>query len=283
MTTRPRIGQISAPGASDGDVPIWDAALGKFVTGPAAGGGVQSVVAGSGISVDNTDPDNPIVSASGIGAAVGARIDDPADTLWSGGLGYDVEFATDDNSGTLPTGWSWFNQGTATYVQQFGAGILSHPGVGSGDDLKGIGRNLSGWPSTWTATAKVIGSGFGAPVATYGLFLRETATGKIVLIGQQGGSGNEQAVVTRWNSSTSFNSSATAASALSSMNYFRIRKNSATSYDFYASADGVGWGPILLANNVTTFLAGTIDQIGVIAHRQSGAGLAVACHWFRVR
>lgn len=42
-------------GRKDGD---WEVV-------PAGGGGVQSVVAGTGISVDNTDPENPIVSAAG--------------------------------------------------------------------------------------------------------------------------------------------------------------------------------------------------------------------------
>lgn len=36
-----------------------------YVTPPGASSGVQSVVAGTGISVDNTDPQNPIVSATG--------------------------------------------------------------------------------------------------------------------------------------------------------------------------------------------------------------------------
>lgn len=34
------------------------------------GPGVQSVVAGSGVSVDSTDPQHPVVSASGSGAAL---------------------------------------------------------------------------------------------------------------------------------------------------------------------------------------------------------------------
>lgn len=44
--------------------------LGKWATvgSSAAGGGVQSVVAGSGITVDATDPENPIVATTGIGS-----------------------------------------------------------------------------------------------------------------------------------------------------------------------------------------------------------------------
>lgn len=39
-----------------------------------AGGGVQSVVAGTGISVDNTDPENPIVSSAGIDTDEKAKV-----------------------------------------------------------------------------------------------------------------------------------------------------------------------------------------------------------------
>lgn len=39
-----------------------------------AGGGVQSVVAGTGISVDNTDPENPIVNSAGIDTDEKAKV-----------------------------------------------------------------------------------------------------------------------------------------------------------------------------------------------------------------
>jgi hypothetical protein len=41
------------------------------------GGGVQSVVAGTNVTVDNTDPANPIVSASGGGGASGIHVFNP--------------------------------------------------------------------------------------------------------------------------------------------------------------------------------------------------------------
>lgn len=44
---------------------------GKYNLGSGGSGGVQSVVAGTNVTVDNTDPANPIVSATGSGAAWG--------------------------------------------------------------------------------------------------------------------------------------------------------------------------------------------------------------------
>lgn len=42
--------------------------------GGAAGGGVQSIVAGTGISVNNTDPENPIVSSTGVDTDEKAKV-----------------------------------------------------------------------------------------------------------------------------------------------------------------------------------------------------------------
>lgn len=43
MATHPRIGQIEATGATDGDVPVFDADAGRLVMGP-AGLGLGSVI-----------------------------------------------------------------------------------------------------------------------------------------------------------------------------------------------------------------------------------------------
>lgn len=51
---------VTVPPA-DGNALVWDDAAGKWVPGASAGG-VQSVVAGTGIDVDDTDPANPIVA-----------------------------------------------------------------------------------------------------------------------------------------------------------------------------------------------------------------------------
>ena len=243
-----------------------------FYSLPASG--VQSVVAGNGITVDNSDSANPIVTATAGGKS---RIDDPNDTLWAGATTYDEEFTADTLS--LPSGWSWVNQGSATYDQKFGCGIIDHPGVGSGDDIKLLVRSLPAGAS-WTATAKVTASGTGAPILSFGLALRESATGKFVTLGMQNNGANSS----KWNSPTSYNSAVTGnLVSIIPVTYFRIIKNNTTSWDLQLSADGIAWWKLASANNLTTFLTGTIDQIGFFAHRQSGAEFATALHWFRVR
>jgi hypothetical protein len=61
---------VDAAAPSDGDVLTWNDTAGAWE--PAAGGGgsgiVESIVAGTGINVDDTDPANPVVSATGSGS-----------------------------------------------------------------------------------------------------------------------------------------------------------------------------------------------------------------------
>lgn len=56
---RPGLEQIDGSGAAVGQVPVWDG--GVWV--PGAGTGVQSITAGVNVTIDNTDPAHPIVSA----------------------------------------------------------------------------------------------------------------------------------------------------------------------------------------------------------------------------
>lgn len=60
-----------------------------------SGGGVQSIVAGAGVSVDDTDPENPIISATG-GGGGGAAVDVAYDNATSGLSATDVQAAIDE-------------------------------------------------------------------------------------------------------------------------------------------------------------------------------------------
>ena len=48
---------------TNGQVPIYNSTTGKWENGDSTGGGIESVVAGTNISVDNTDPSNPIINS----------------------------------------------------------------------------------------------------------------------------------------------------------------------------------------------------------------------------
>lgn len=72
---KPKLHQWHQSGATDGQVVTWDQAAmdgaGEWTAQDPAGGGVQSIVEGTGITVDDTDPANPIVSATGGGGGGG--------------------------------------------------------------------------------------------------------------------------------------------------------------------------------------------------------------------
>lgn len=59
--SRPGLEEIDGSGASDGQVPMWDADAGVWAP---ANTGISTVVAGPGIAIDTTDPANPIVSST---------------------------------------------------------------------------------------------------------------------------------------------------------------------------------------------------------------------------
>lgn len=64
--------RVVQPGA-DGEVLTTNGGVAGWAAAPAgSGGGVQSIVPGTGIAVDNTDPQNPVVSATGGGGGGGA-------------------------------------------------------------------------------------------------------------------------------------------------------------------------------------------------------------------
>jgi len=59
--------QIDTTGATSGQALVYDPATDSYVPGGAAGG-VASVVAGTGVSVNSTDPAHPVVSVTAAGA-----------------------------------------------------------------------------------------------------------------------------------------------------------------------------------------------------------------------
>jgi hypothetical protein len=120
------------------------------------------------------------------------------------------------------------------------------------------------------------------------LLLRESSTGKILTWFEY--LSNMQTGGNLWTNATSFNSTVigsgtTLATAQQGIPpYWRIRKNSATSWDFLVSYDGIGWAPWFTGINVSTWL--TPNQFGwgfdQFAATAQNAG-AVVCEWIRVR
>jgi hypothetical protein len=125
----------------DGDSPVWNEEEQRFDYQQIEGGGIQSIVAGANVQVDDTDPLNPIVSASTGGeplwGAIGGTLSDQTD----------LQDALDLKANTADLGTAAFTDSTdyATAAQ----GALADTAVQPGDlgtaatKDTSIGGNLS--------------------------------------------------------------------------------------------------------------------------------------------
>lgn len=207
-------------------------------------------------------------------------VDDPAN--WSADLGYDYEFSA--TSSSVPTSWAWFNQGSGTYNESFGLGVIDHPGQ-AGDNVKGLYRDVPS-TSTWTATVKTDLTSLDTQYVVGGILLSDTT--KATLFGfrnhdTSGGALNEASVtVDNWSTGTTYSSTPFGPfSVMGVPRYFRVKKNSATSWDLLFSQDGVAWRSFLAGYNLSTFMTPTKIGFGLL---KSGTGQAlVSCSWLRVR
>lgn len=208
------------------------------------------------------------------------KVDDPwgGDVLANGP--YDQEFDADGSPTTPPTGWAWVNQGTATYVEEFGAGHI----VGTaqaGDQMRMITRTLPNTTS-WVATARIVSAFSAINYSQAGLILRESSTGKMYALNILNQSFDVSLV--HWSGPTvavATDGTDTPKSGIGPQ-YFRVRKNSATSFDYAWSFDGIAWRYFLNTFNPTYC---TPDQIGFftdVALAAAGSN-EVACHWMRIR
>jgi hypothetical protein len=218
-------------------------------------------------------------TGGGGGGGVGDPVDDPAE--WGTDLGYDQEW---DSGSAVPTGWAWVNQGTATATRTFGRCLIEEPTAASGNQLRIIERAIPS-ESTFEATVKMRGRIWPA-ASSYGHFLtlRDSVSGKVVTWGMHG-AGSSTWGITRFDYSAAWsptvNLSTTTDAALAPK-FWQIRKNSATSWDFLLSLDGVVWDTFQAAHNVQTFLGTAPTHIGFGLMRNNQV-TAMAVDWFRVR
>ena len=181
---------------------------------------------------------------------------------------------------SLPAGWSWFNQGSSTYTEDQGAGVLGLPAE-AGPQWRGITRAIPG-ASSWTVTAKLLSTGrvndFGP-----GLFLSD-GTKLVVLFCYTDGTNAaiNAAYVRKYTNATTYSADFAASQhQLVFPSYYRIRRNSVTSYDFAVSVGGRGWFTVANAQDVSAFLTPTVMGFGS-SPSGIGAARAVECEWFRV-
>lgn len=188
----------------------------------------------------------------------------------------DCEFSAETSS--LPSGWSWYNQGTTTYEESDGTGRLLVPAANL--QLRGIVRAVPAGGS-WTAKLKLLASprsNAGADIQSFGLCLRQSSNGKqyMVRIGSQSGLVVTNCANDQFGSATN---TSTARASNDNGGVFRIIKNSATSYDFAFSTTGGAFVTLQSAVDVSAHM--TPDQIGVVIYNDCGYPMAYDIDWYR--
>ena len=130
--------------AVDGTTITGDGTVGNplIAIGGGGGGGIESIVAGDNITIDNTDPLNPIVSASGGGSPGGS--DNQIQINQSGAFFADSTFQKSDTA--FNVGLDTAQQSTVTFT---GSGL---------DDLTVAGTFSGTVPTTYTVTVASTGT-----------------------------------------------------------------------------------------------------------------------------
>lgn len=203
-------------------------------------------------------------------------VDDPA--LWPGHAD-DEEFDRSGPVGSLPTGWAWVNQSTSTYVERFGVGA-ANMAAGGADEWRAIVRAIpAGSSFTATFKAPVVLRLSGSTMPSRGLVLRDSATGKLTAYHQTQA---DETVVDHYTNPTTFSSrpgDIVSVSRAPNLPYMRVVKNSATSWDFAVSADGVSWLTTHTGINIGSHMAP--DQIGAGVNNRTNP-IALGLDWYRV-
>lgn len=224
-----------------------------------------------------------LTTGIGGGGAAGGAVNgvDNAD-CWGPDLGYDEEFDRIDTA--LPTGWSWLNQGSSTYKERFGKGIIT--GVAeTGTHWRGITRALPG-EATWELVVK---RGFQCRVGNdlaSGVLMRAD-NGKVLAFYWYSNAGSSSTYLTLWNdadgSTPSIKSGPVTMLSVPgfSAGYMRVRRNSASSYDFALSPDGVAWHTLVAGYDVGALLTPT--SIGFASYVSANLAWQMSCEFFRVR
>lgn len=181
-----------------------------------------------------------------VAAQLNATPDLPPDTAHA----KDQEFNA--TSSSLPSGWTWLNQGTATYSEAKGWGNILLP-TASGVNVRGIVQTVPA-VAAYTAVAKVTGLIKDANNAYFGIGITDGT--KVISLTLDSAYTLQ---VLRWATVTSFTDVlGTAQDSIFALPmWLRIRKNSVTSYDFAFSPNGSGWRDRLAAYDVSAWMTPT--------------------------
>ena len=189
----------------------------------------------------------------------------------------DYEFNATTSS--LPSGWSWVNQGSSVYSEGNGWGGIVIPGQGT-DNNRGLVRAIPGG-SSFTITAKLRVMGTTGNTTYGGMWWRDSVSNKAIGIywNQSGTVGGVE-----FNSLTTVNGTFgnynSSLPGFSSDLYFRIVQHSASNRDFQFSTNAQHWIDLALARDESSFV--TPDTVGFFANSTVNSQFLVAIDWFRV-
>lgn len=238
------------------------------------GSSARSVVVGDQIAASITskvvtDIENTVQS-----------IDNRNDSLWAGNAATgSADYEFDAVSTSLPSGWSWFNQGTSSYREFFGAGRMTPQAGAAATAWRGITTTPPS-DTTWTMYCKVASGIVNTNFQSAGIFLTD---GTKVLAASQFAPNTLS--VQSFTTATSATTTVTATTVyMPTFLYYRVTRNSSSSLDIAASVDGISWIYLTTAYNVNGLFATGPTGIGIATNQYLASPVAaISCHWIRFR
>lgn len=273
---------LAQSGATDEQVPGYVNSSGFWVPRDT----VHSIVEGDGVSIDNTDPFHPRISATGSGGGGGGGVSyyppGSADVPPVSPNAKDDEF-----DGTSPVTWTATPTAAALWAVDTDRVSHLHLQATSAQGSNAVGK-VQATPSTpFTITTKLAGHNIRTNFSFAGLLLAPsgtlTSSSLMVYFGPQFNSGSSNLAVRRGSNNLggtgSFSETVAPVGWQALMPpYLRAVVSSATSVDFLASFDGFAWATIQSGFN-PGFTPGVM---GLCASYNGGGTVDAYFDFFRV-
>ena len=248
--TQPRLAQLHQSAALIGQVPVWN---GTTWVADMPQDGVDSLAAFD----DAYDP------------ALGS---------------YDYEFNAFPKSSSLPSGWSWVNQGDSLYLEAGGQGKVDVAYTGGTTNATETHRMLvRSLPSesAWFAVAKLDVLGERSNHVRGGLVLRNSGSGAYLFFGRSCGNPGDVDLST-WSALSTLNTTIATREYTGPPGVFAINKAASDDWTFYVSPDGLGFTGHEYSVDLS---AAGYDQIGILGGTPNTIydWPVLVASWFRVR
>ncbi len=184
------------------------------------------------------------------------RITNAVDVAISGGGGG----SSGEASLTPPAlaAYTWINQGSASAVDNGNGISMTVPNPGS-TQIRALAKVMAA--GDFDVKIRIKGITNGAVTPTFGLFLQNNASGKILLLGYEP-AGNTL-YFQRWSGVTAFNSAVASRAIVPAFNWFRATRVG-TTIEFFFSLDGLDWKS--MGTELEATYTGTIDRVGFSAN-----------------